>query len=210
MKRESLAFLLGGLAFGALLGYGIFHFVEYRPEAQAGSASSDGTVPSPAGPMAATQVGGGASQGAPMLEEINDLKRVLKADPGNARALVRLGNIYQDAAMWSQATGFYEKAIAILPQDPDLLTDTGVCYQQLQQFDKALDYFARAQKANPSHWQSLYNTVIVAGFDLKRLDQAEAALEKLEKVNPQAPNLARLRQELAQARAAAPGGGGRS
>ena len=94
-----------------------------------------------------------------------------------------------DAGMWPQATVLYERATRLAPDEPNLLTDLGICYQNQKMFDKALAEFERAQKADPSHWQSLYNTVIVAGFDLRRYDDAREGARKLEKIHPQAPNL---------------------
>lgn len=197
MKRESLTFLIGGFAFGILIGFGIFRAIEHRPDATRAAAAQD-SVPSPSGPMAPTQAG--TTSSAPMLEEVNALKTALKADPDNVPALTRLGNLMQDAGMFSQAAVLYERAARLAPNEPDLLTDLGICYQNLQQYDKALDQFTLAQKANPAHWQSLYNMVVVAGFDLRKFDDASAALEKLEKVNPNAPNLAQLKEALAKAR----------
>jgi tetratricopeptide (TPR) repeat protein len=67
---------------------------------------------------------------------------------------------------------------------------------------KALDVFTRAEKADPRHWQSLYNQVVVY-MDLNRHDEAVAALGRLERVNPQAPRLADLKQAVEQAGRAA-------
>jgi len=200
VKRDHLAFLLGGLAFGILFGFGIWNAVAHRPGEVAGTAES---APSPAGPMAPTQSGAAAaspSSAAPMLEEVNALKKTLQTDPNNVTALTRLANLMQDAGMWPQATVLYERAARLAPGEPNLLTDLGICYQNQKMFDKALEQFALAQKADPSHWQSLYNTVIVAGFDLKRYDDAAKALEKLEKIHPEAPNLPQLKEALARAK----------
>ena len=76
----------------------------------------------------------------------------------------------------------------------------GICYQELKEFDKALELLMRAQKADPSNWQSLYNIVVVAGLDLHRFDQADAALARLQQLRPDAPNLAELREALNKAR----------
>lgn len=204
MKRDNLAYLLGGLAFGFVLGYGLFQTLADRPQAQAQGASREGaSIPGPAGPMAPTQVGpaGAASAGgAPMLEEVNALRGVLQNDPNNVLALTRLGNLYQDVSLWQQATTFYERALASTPEDANLLTDLGVCYRGLGEYEKALAMFERAQKADPSHWQSVFNMAIVAGFNLERYGEAEAALRKLEKLNPSLPQIEQLRQALAQAR----------
>jgi uncharacterized protein HemY len=213
LKRENVAFLVGGLAFGILFGFGLGHALATRP-GQA-TAEATGEIPSPAGPPAPGQIagggggmqGGGESGAAPMLQEIQQLQQAAAAHPEDPRPWTRLANLYHDAGMFPQATGFYEKAVALVPGDPNLLTDLGVCYRRTGATDKALEMFTRAEKADPRHWQCLYNQVIVYGLDLGRHAEAEAALSKLEKVNPQAPGLPALRQAVEQARAGLPAGG---
>jgi len=134
------------------------------------------------------------------MEEINALKVALQDDPSNPQILTRLANIYHDVGMWPQAVDFYQRALEVIPGDPNLMTDMGVCFQGLQEFHRALEMFDKAQEADPTHWQSLYNIVIVAGFNLGELDRAEAALARLEEVNASAPGLDQLRGNLQHAR----------
>jgi tetratricopeptide (TPR) repeat protein len=207
LKKDHLAFLFGGLAFGFLLGFGLFKAIETRPGASTAEAAS--AIPSPAGPAAPNAaMGGGAPQatggGAPMMAEINALKERVTKDRGDADAWTRLGNIYHDAGMFDQAVEFYLRAAEIRPNDAAVLTDAGICYQQLHQNDKALGMFERAQKADPNNWQSLYNTVVVAGLEMGRFDKADAAMARLEQIRPDAPNLAQLKQALDGARSAVP------
>lgn len=201
MKKEQLAFLFGGLAFGFLLGFGLFRAIDTRPGQAAGPASSE--VPSPMGPAAPmgsgtpSQASGG---GAPMMAEINALKERVQNDPKDVEAWARLANIYQDSGMFEPAIEFYKRASDLLPNNANLLTDMGICYQELKQFDTALELLERAQKADPANWQSLYNIVVVAGLDLHRFDQADAALARLQQIRPDAPNLAQLREALDKVR----------
>jgi tetratricopeptide (TPR) repeat protein len=192
-----MAFLLGGLAFGFLLGFGLFRAIDTRPGRDVGSSAS-AEIPSPMGPAAPTQTVGGG--GAPMMAEINALKDRVVKDPKDVQAWSRLANIYQDAGMFEPAVSFYQRAIDLTPNDANLLTDTAICYQELKQFDKALENLERAQKADPNHWQSLYNIVVVAGLRMGRFDRADAALARLQKIHPDAPKLAELRQALGKAR----------
>ena len=203
MKKDHLAFLFGGLAFGFLLGFALFRAIETRPANNADAAASN-QIPSPMGPAAPTQTQGGAAPGAgggaPMIAEINALKERLQKNPGDAQAWTRLANMYQDAGMFQQAIEFYKRANELQPNDANLLTDMGICYQELKQFDTALEALEKAQKADPAHWQSLYNIVVVAGLELGRFDKADAALARLQQLRPDAPNLKGLKEALDKAR----------
>jgi tetratricopeptide (TPR) repeat protein len=204
LKREHIAFLLGGLAFGILLGFGLAHALANRPGAVPAQAAA-GEIPSPAGPPAPSQIPSGGDPGgagaAPMMAELQGLQQHVRDHPDDAAAWTRIANLYHDAGMFPQAVGFYEKAVSLLPNDPNVLTDLGVCYRGVGDSRKALEAFARAEKADPRHWQSLYNQVVVYGLDLKQPAEAEAALRKLESVNPQAPGLAALKEAVAQGKA---------
>jgi Tfp pilus assembly protein PilF len=196
LKKDHAAFLFAGLAFGFLLGFGLFRAIHTRPGSGVGAAASD-EIPSPMGPAAPTQTAGG---GAPMMAEINALKERVQKDPKDVKAWTRLANLFQDAGMFEPAIEMYQRAIKLQPKDANLLTDLGICYQQIKQFDKALEQLEEAQRADPANWQSLYNIVVVAGLDMRRFDRADAAMARLQQLRPDAPNLAQLREALAQAR----------
>jgi tetratricopeptide (TPR) repeat protein len=143
-----------------------------------------------------------------MVAEVNRLKRILQDDPDNVEAALRLANLHHDAGMWPQAAGYYERVKVHRPDDPDLLTDLGVCYRGMREYDRALEQFAAAHHADPRHWQSLFNTVVVAVFDVGRLDLAQQALASIEAIDPPPAGLDRaqldqLRQALEQAAARA-------
>ena len=208
MTKENLAFLISGVAFGVLIGAGLFNAIDKVPQLDAGAGPAN-SMPSPAGPRSPTQVGpGGAEGGAPMMAEINALKRRLQQDENDLSALRRLGDIYYQAAMWEQASGHYERALALDSSNPNVMTDLGVCYRGQQQFERALELFAQAQAADSGHWESLFNTAVVAGFDLGRFDRAMAAVEAMEALANPVPQLAELRAALEQARQSAGTTGG--
>jgi len=212
VKKDNLAFLLVGLAFGALVGFGLYHGVATRPDTEAAPASMAGPA-APRGTQAPTQVGGpNTGGGAPMMAEINALKRALQADPDNQEALLRLANLFHDAGMFEQAAGYYERVVEIAPQNPNVLTDLGVCYRGMRQFDRALEKFAEARAVDPQHWQSLFNTAVVAGFDLGQYDVADAALDSIEALDPPPADLDRthvdqLRQALEESKSSGDGDG---
>lgn len=213
MKRERLSYLFGGFAFGILFGFGLFHAIANRPGLTLSSAPG-AELSSPQGPPAPTQVAPSASAAAPMMGKVNELKRKLQDAPQDIDALTQLAYLYHDVSMPDQAVGYYERAVAIRPDDPDLLTDLGACYRALGQFDRALDRFARAHRVDPQHWQSLFNTALVAAFDVGRIDLAMDALRSLDALDPRPPemdaHLGELREALERARAARGEAGGPS
>jgi tetratricopeptide (TPR) repeat protein len=203
VAKQNLAFLIAGLGFGFLLGFGLFQAIDSEPDLQA-TMSAAGTPRGPAGPAAPTQVAPKtAAAGAPMMAEIRALKKRVQADPADQDAFEGLARLYHDGAMWDQAIEYYKGAIELSPTDPDLLTDMGSCFRAKRDFDRALELFRRANDADPAHWQSLFNTVVVAGFDLGRFEQAAEALETMERMDPPPPRLEDLRRELEAAIAGA-------
>ena len=92
LKKDQLAFLFGGLAFGFLLGFGLFRAIDTRPGQVTGPAASS-EIPSPMGPAAPMGSGTppqGAGGGAPMLAEINALKERVQKDPKDVQSWARL------------------------------------------------------------------------------------------------------------------------
>jgi len=204
LKKENLVYLVCGFAFGIVAGFGLFNAMHHGPTSE-GAAASGAAMGAPQGPMAPTQTGGaaGGDASAPMMAEIRALKQRVDSNPQDHQALVRLANIYHDVSMFDQAIGYYEQAVQLEPGNPDTLTDLGICYRGTQQYDKALEMFNRAQAIDPNHWQSLFNIVIVAGFDLGRFEAADEALTKMERMNPKPPRVDELRSALQEAQAKA-------
>jgi cytochrome c-type biogenesis protein CcmH/NrfG len=211
VRKDQLIFLLGGLAFGFLFGFGVYHTWYATPDL--GGPAAAAAAPAPTGPPAVGQaVGqamgqamGQAGSSAPMVGEINQLKRMIQDDPRNVAAFVRLGNLHYDVQMWDQAVGYYRKALELQPDSPDVMTDLGICLRSLGQYEQALEMFEGASELNPDHHQSRFNVVIVAGFDLNQWDRADAALRELEAMNPRPPRTDELRSALERERAAAGG-----
>jgi tetratricopeptide (TPR) repeat protein len=203
VRKDQLVFLLGGLAFGFLFGFGVYHTWYAAPDLDNRGGGAGPAAAAPAGQP--SQGMGQPDSAAPMVAEINQLKRMIQDDPHNVAAFVRLGNLHYDVQMWEQAAGYYESALQLQPDNPDVITDLGVCYRGMGQFEQALEMFSRANEINPDHPQSLFNVVIVAGFDLKQWDRAEEALSALEAMDPTPPRTDELRQALERERSAAGG-----
>ncbi len=204
MNRNIMIALAGGLAAGFLAGYFVF-----------GGDSHNGApsvVAAPTGPIMPVPSLGGAVPGAmpgampaspalPSAEvqaRINRLEATVLAEPKNFGAWFALGNDYFDTHQHQKAVDAYGKGLAIKPDEPNVLTDQGVMYRDLGQFDKALANFQKANKLDPNHVQSLFNMGVVYSADLHKPDEAAKAWNKVIALAPGSEQAAQARQMLSQ------------
>jgi len=136
----------------------------------------------------------------PSGDRIAELRRSLERDPENPRLWTQLGNAYYDRENWDRAIEAYEKARRKAANDPNLLSDLGAAYRNRGEFRRAVALFTKARAADPDHWQSLLNLVLVYAFDLQDSDAARRTLEELKRRYPQIPNLDRLEQRIGEIR----------
>jgi cytochrome c-type biogenesis protein CcmH/NrfG len=193
-------FTLIGLAVGLLVGV----FIGY----QAGSASQHGggmAAPMPPGAPPPGMAGGAAGPGDNFQARIAQMQQVLARDPKNVQAWIQLGNDYFDTRQPQKAIEAYGRALELRPNDPNVLTDQGVMYRELGQFDKAAANFRKANQVDPKHVQSLYNLGIVYMHDLKQPKNALDAWNKLIQIAPQSEQAAQARAAIEEAKKA--GGG---
>lgn len=169
---------------------------------EGGQAGEQAQAPA-AGPAAGGAPGGGApGGGAPMLAEVRDLEARIAANPQDADAIRRLGDLNFDISNWQKAHDLYTKYLEIRPGDPDVMTDLGVTYRGLKQFDRALEIFGQVAKAAPDHWQSRYNEVVILAFDLNKMDDAKQALAELQRLQPNNEKVAQLAAAMEKKKAA--------
>ena len=185
MNKETtivgVAALIIGLLLGMLVG-GKF---------MAGSANSTN--------QAAVQQGGQAMMPNPgqVSARIAELEQLTAKDPKNLQAWITLGNDYFDSNQAQKAVQAYTKALELDPSNANVLTDQGVMFRALGFYDRALANFDKANKLDPKHLQSLYNTGIVYAVDLKQPAKAKAVFESLLQKD-QNSDLARQAREMLQ------------
>ena len=145
-----------------------------------------------------------AEQTCPLGHETGqvELRRVLedavRKNPQDMQAWIQLGNQLFDDNMPREAIRAYEHALAIKGDNPDVLTDKGIMYRQLGEFERATEIFTQASTINPLHEQSRFNLGVVLFFDLNRKDEARKVWRELISINPEikTPDGALLRAML--------------
>jgi len=190
LNRDNVLFLVIGLLGGFLAGYlAQESMAPLQPARLAAPAEGFHGVGAAGAPPA-----GDANAAA--SAEIERLRQALEADPKDAAALVALANLNFDIQRWDRARELYERYLELRPEDADAHTDLGICLRAAGDFQAALARFARAQELAPDHWQSLYNEVVVRAFDLGDPAAAMPVLERLERLAPGNPDVARLAGEV--------------
>ncbi len=192
-------------ALGLLLGFAVAYMYLER-------GGRSGVVP-PADPHAGLQgleagatrdlpgSGGGApsiSMNPALRQRVQELQSALAKDPQNGDLLVQLGNAAYDSEDWRLAVDSYERSLKVRGDDPNVLTDLGVSYRSLGDFDKALARFDRALKIAPDHWQATFNKVVILGIDKGQTAKAKELLAKLRASGQQIPSLDQLEKTLDQ------------
>lgn len=78
-------------------------------------------------------------------------------------SLVNVGNSYFDQGKYEQAIESYEKALRIIPDDPNVLVDLGTSYfyQRNSNPDKAITMYDRALQISPNFRNALYNKGVI-------------------------------------------------
>ena len=206
MNKDHVRFLVSGILFGFLVGYVIAYAVhEPRVVARASPVPAAGNMgmsggmpggPAPAGPDAAGQ---GGDQMTAIFEELNSLKAALEKDPRNLRALVRLADLYHQAAKFDQAIDYYRRALEVQPEDVEARNHMGVCLREVGKADEALAQFRTALTYDPKHWPTWLNLGVVALLDKRDLEEARRAFAKVEEFNPTFEDLPMLKEELRKA-----------
>lgn len=120
----------------------------------------------------------------------------LAAAPEDFQALVSLGNLHYDRGQYAEAIFYYERALAINPDDVNVLVDTGTAYfyRQPSDPDRALEYYQRALERAPTFPNALFNKGVVFLKGKKDLLAARRAFEEFLRVQPSGPNAAAAQQ----------------
>jgi cytochrome c-type biogenesis protein CcmH/NrfG len=190
LNRYTIIGLAVGLVVGVFIGY------------QAGSSAPAPVAVS--GPPPGVPAGAPPMPGDNFQARITQMQQVVARDPKNVQAWIQLGNDYFDTRQPQKAIDAYGRALELRPSDPNVLTDQGVMYRDVGQFDRAIANFQKANEVDPKHVQSLYNMGVVYLNDLKQPKKAVEAWNKVIQVAPQSEQAAQARMGIEQVK---PGGG---
>lgn len=194
MNKPALYALLGGFLAGLLIGYLI------GAQSRSGSApvpAVTAAAPSPMAPAPAPAEGP-VMPNPQVVQQIAQLEMVVLQDPKNHDAWVVLGNHYFDSHQHQKAADAYGRALALKPNNPDVLTDQGTMFRDMGQFEKALANFKKASQLDPKHVQSLFNIGVVYASDLNKPEEAAKIWKKVIELAPTSSQAAQAQKGLEQ------------
>jgi cytochrome c-type biogenesis protein CcmH/NrfG len=175
------------LLLGVALGYLFRGSASSTPQGATARESTGVTVENTQSQVALQQSVG------PLLEAVN-------RNPSDFDSLVKLGDLYYDGQQFPNAIQYYERALAIHPENPDVRTDLGTAYWYTGNADKALAEMETSLKYKPGHPQTLFNLGWVKWQGKADAKGAVAAWQKLLKTNPDYPQKQQVEQNIAKAK----------
>lgn len=202
VKKETLITAIVFLGVGFLAG---FVFSARRSSALREQIAASTTPASPSSPGEVANQDGtadelsGLPKGHPPLNDaeiIQFFKDAAAHNPSDPEPRLKLANFLYDRHQFAEAIGWYQRALQLDPRNVDARTDMATCYFNLGNAREALKELQQALQVDPRHEPTLFNLIVVNLEGTHDLAAARKALQRLEKINPNYPNLDRLKQSL--------------
>ncbi len=189
------AYLLA--AFCLLLGVALGYL--FRGSASPASAQPVASTTTQQGTGAPKQQSDPNAQAA-LMQAAGPLLEAVNKDPNDFDSLVKLGNLFYDGQQFPSAIQYYERALNIHPDNPDVRTDMGTAYWYTGNAEKALAAMEVSLKYRPGHPQTLFNLGWVRWQGKQDPKGAIEAWQQLLKTNPDYPQRQQVEQYIAKAK----------
>jgi len=193
MTRDNLLFAIIGLLFGFILG-----FMSYSTMMQRSSAPvSTPVAGNPNMPADHPPVGGDTGAGNPqqVFAQVQAAMKEARENPKDFDAQVTAAKLEYQVQRFDQAVEFLLKANQLQPDNFDVVAMLGVANMDAGKFDAAEKWYRAALAKKPE------DIVVLDGFCAVLLSQgkakeADAAIEKLAKLDPTNQDLPQFREKL--------------
>lgn len=179
-SSRNIHFILLGIILGAACGY-IFAFYQVQTSMALPAASSNTTQEHPK--VTNDQI-------------IALFKTAIERNPNQPELMTRYANFLSTIGKYSEAIEWYEKTLAIQPNDLDLRADLGTAYWNVGQMDKAMAEYQKSLAMDPRHIPSLHNMFLLQVEGQHDLQAATRTLKKIEEIDPNYQSLAELKNLL--------------
>ncbi len=145
-----------------------------------------------------------------IAESARLLERAYQNNPADKDTAITLGHSYFDVGYYNKdneslakARQIYTKLLENSPKDAEIRNDLGLTYflQTPPDLEKAAVEMKKTLESNPKHEKSLLFLVQIY-IKQNKTQEAENYLAKLKEINPNAPSLADIQQQMAKSEGA--------
>jgi tetratricopeptide (TPR) repeat protein len=187
-SARNIHFAILGIILGATTGY-VFAFYQVQSSTPHEAPSSQ-------------QQGSNLPGGHPNVDNNQLLamfKDALAKNPNDPKLMTRYANFLFDLGKFDESVEWFQKAVAVQPENLDVRADLGTALWNAGQKGKGMAEYQSILKANPQHMATLHNLVIVH-LEERDLSAAEKVLKQMEAIDPRYEGLEPLRKRLAELR----------
>ena len=142
----------------------------------------------------------------PALREIEQLQKVVDANPNDMDATLQLANRLHDIKFFPRALTLYQRYLKVNPANVDARVDLGICYFELGLADSSRrpEYMREARREmekalteNPKHQLAYFNLGIVS-LHSGSIEEANTLFKKCFDLNPNSETGKRAQQLYSQ------------
>jgi len=186
LTSRNIHFAILGIIIGAASGYVLAFYQVQAAMPRSASAAA----------------GGGANmpQGHPDVSNDQLLamfKEALQKNPNDTMLMTRYANFLFDMGRFGEAVEWFQKVVALQPDNLDVRTDLGTALWNAGQKEKAMATYQGILKTDSKHMPTLHNLAVVYMED-KDYPKAEQTLKQMEAIDPKYEGLDSLRKRLAE------------
>ena len=203
MKKETLLTAVVFLVVGFLAGYITAAQMGWSGRQKGVMTASSGITAENTGGSPGTGQGGampsGLPQGHPPIDNaliIKQLQEEAQQNPKDPDIPLKLANFLYDQRQYPQAIEWYQKSLALNPNNVNARTDLGTAYYYAGQSAEALKQYSQSLEIDPDHKPTLRNVIVVNLEGTHNLAAARKAWDHLHKLDPANPSLPSLKQKL--------------
>jgi tetratricopeptide (TPR) repeat protein len=206
VKKETVITAVVFLAVGFLAGYITDSQLNWNAQKRGSVAGSDHVhEQAPAGmpPTGGGGMGQSLPEGHPPIDTgavIKTLEEQVAQNSKDVAAQTQLGNAYYDAGQWQKSVDTYHKVLELDPKNVGARTDLGTAYFNMGRPQDALKEYAKSLEINPNHEPTIFNSIIVNMKGTHDAAAAQAAWDRLKKMNPTYPGLDELKPGIEEMR----------
>jgi tetratricopeptide (TPR) repeat protein len=190
MTRENLLFVIIGLLAGFIVGFMFASTMAQRQAAPARVAAGSQNMPADHPP-----VGGAEGNPQQVFADVQASMKKAREEPQNFEAQVAAARLEYQIQRFDDAIGFLLKANELKPGDYDTIASLGMVNLDAGHYDQSIKWYKAAMLKKPDD-VAVLDGLCAAALGAGDAKEAEQALAKLEKVDPQNVDLPNFREKL--------------